>query len=291
MLRLAMVAVVQLLKRCVAAGLTLFEMAAMMTRPVEDAPSDFEALCMDAREAALQPLSASALLFDGLSMPLFPGCDGDCAPAESGSLALSGLGDSLGACSDSSPNRLVISTAAGGGDDDASSESPCMLASAPRPVAQSWLRTAPLASAGTSASDWGPAAFPGMHADPETPPAGHSGDDYARSELCMPPMLMTGPMTETRNGGGGRTGGLRRAAWEGRRQMGQTNAYPPLLEAVHPDKANYVFSGLSEAQWEVFMAQLACDLDEELAQGTWRVRRHNAPVAASCPNPVKNHRF
>eukprot|EP00892_Ulva_mutabilis_P009299 jgi/Ulvmu1/6741/UM030_0076.1 len=279
-----------LLKRGVAAGLTLFEMAAMMTRPVEDAPSDFEALCMDARAAALQPLSASVLPLPALSMPLFVGGGCDRGPAESGSLAMSGLGDSLGVCSDGSPNRIAIA-AAGGADDDATSESPCMLASAPRPVAQSWLRTVPLASSGTDSSDWGPSAFAGLRDQPDTPSGGHSGNECARSELCMPPELMTGPMTEGRAGCGGRSGGPRRAAWEGRRQAGQTSAYPPLLEAVHPDKANYVFSGLSDAQWEVFMAQLACDLEEELAQGTWRVRRHNAPVAASCPNPVKNHRF
>lgn len=287
----------QVLKKCVAAGLTLFEMAAMMTRPVESAPSDFEALCMDAREAALQ---TSALLFDGISVPLFCALDGDAA--QSGSLAMSGLGDSLGVFSDASPARLMLPPATGGNSsadvDEANSESPCMVASAPRPVAQSWLRTAPLASSGTDTSEWGAAAFAGLRGEADTPIAGGSTVDCeeegesARSELCMPPTLMVGPMTEARNGGcSGRTRGFRRSVWEGRGQTGQTSAYPPLLEAVHPDKANYVFSGLSEAQWKVFMTQLACDLDEELAQGTWRVRRHNAPVAASCPNPVKNNRF
>lgn len=269
----------------------------MMTRPVESAPSDFEALCMDAREAALQPLSSTSLSPAGLAMPLFCCPGGEPAHGDSGSLGMSGLGDSLGIFSDSSsPNRVAAAPTADthGCDDDASAESPCMVASAPRPVAQSWLRTAPLASSGTDMSDWGAAAFAGLRPQDESPPGGgygEGGEEYARSELCMPPALMTGPVTEGRKGASSRTGGQRRSAWEGRRQAGQTAAYPPLLEAVHPDKANYVFSGLSEAQWDVFMMQLGCDLDEELAQGTWRVRRHTAPVAASCPNPVNNHRF
>lgn len=278
-----MATVMQVLKKGVAAGLTLFEMAAMMTRPMDSAPSDFEALCMDAREAALQ---SGALVSSGLSAPLFSQFDGDAA--QSGSLAMSGLGDSLGICSDSSPQRLPA--AGGEGDDGASSESPCMAASEPRAVEPSWLCTAPLASSGTDTSEWGAAAFAGLRSEAETPVAGGSagdGEQFASHELCMPPALMSAP-SEARPG---RSGGLRRTVWEGRRQGAQTSVYPPLLEAVHPDKANYVFSGLSEAQWNVFMSRLACDLDEELAQGTWKARRHNAPVAASCPNPVKNHRF
>lgn len=51
----------------------------------------------------------------------------------------------------------------------------------------------------------------------------------------------------------------------------------------HPDQVNYVFSGITDAQWLVFMDEVRASCDEELGKGTWRKETDAKAVAGSCP--------
>jgi hypothetical protein len=84
----------------------------------------------------------------------------------------------------------------------------------------------------------------------------------------------------------------RRSAWARKRAHGVSGGVsggytPALMLAAHPDKASFVFSGISDAQWEVFVESVSDFVAEELMKGTWRVRRSTAPVASSCPDTRK----
>lgn len=80
----------------------------------------------------------------------------------------------------------------------------------------------------------------------------------------------------------------RRSAWCRKRGVGAGSYHPPLLLAAHPNKVNYVFSGVTEAQWDIFVESVGDFVAEELMKGTWRVRRSTGPVATSCPDARKH---
>lgn len=79
----------------------------------------------------------------------------------------------------------------------------------------------------------------------------------------------------------------RRSAWARKRAAGGGPYRRPVLHAAHPDRATYVFTGISEPQWEVFVESVDDFVKEELIKGTWRVQRSSAPVAMSCPDSRK----
>jgi len=78
------------------------------------------------------------------------------------------------------------------------------------------------------------------------------------------------------------TSGVR--AQSPRRALGARAAYPPPVMAVPPRSTSEVLSGLTDEQWDAFMTQLVCIMDEQLRNGSWS-QAAAAPmtVAMSCP--------
>lgn len=79
-----------------------------------------------------------------------------------------------------------------------------------------------------------------------------------------------------------KAGGIR--SQSPRRALGARAAYPPPVMAVPPRSTSEVLLGLSDAQWELFMAQLVAIIDDQLASDAWK-QAAAAPmtVAMSCP--------
>lgn len=314
----------QVLKRCVAANMTLAEIAGIFTRAKASEASDFEAICMDAREDALAHSALPSL--PSLTISDFPmltrdqtsghpsAClgpfqfdeaSGELSPQSS--LAMSGLiGNGLASgtvsCETSPfkplPADVVSEVPLEGGEHAA--ESPCMLA----------------ASAATALQCTTPAAGTALPAIPSTPSwlctaelgpySPHSPTLVAPNSVCFaPPQCSSDDPAAAdirRSEQGMSMGGFgchlsahsniaSRTVWHSKRRGRNGSNLPNLLSAVHPDKANYVFSKLSECQWSVFLGRVEDFVDEELMKGTWNAPECAGPVAGSCPEPVKNRKF
>lgn len=320
----------QVLKECTAAGLTLFEIANVFSRPSEQVPSDFEVMCIDARTDALAPtpptlFARTASTSGEDASPVNPVAGGvsmaalvaaaataDAAVSPRSSLGMSGLLPSAEECigSDasasialSSPREIVkvaVSDSSVGSASDGSPTSPCLAAagsSAPRPIVSSWLRTTGvLPSTAEGATPMSPPAmFPAPLATPglckaaaqsDLLPAvfstGGGGPDVPAPPGSMLNMRCRGVGLHTRRPG-------RRSAWASKR--GLHGAGPSLVPGVHPQKAKYVFTGVSDTQWPVFVERMGEYVADELCRGTWRVGRQSCPMAGSCPEPLKKNRF
>ena len=308
--------------------MTLSEIAGIFTRAKASEASDFEAICMDAREDALAhstlPSLPSLTLSDlplmarehtsghpsvGLGGFPFDEASGELSPQSS--LAMSGLignGITSGtvSCETSPfkplPAELVSELPL---ECDAHAESPCMHASAAvaaiecgtptagsalptLPTTPSWLRTAEI----SHYSPHSPALVAPTHACFQPPTfngAGFCLGDAAAADVRRSEQGMS-------MGGFGlhlsaRTAVPSRTVWHSKRRGRNGSNLPNLLSAVHPDKANYVFSGLSESQWSVFLGRVEDFVDEELGRGTWNAPDCAGPVAGSCPEPVKTRKF
>lgn len=325
--QLTVLHMMQVLKRCVAANMTLSEIATIFTRAKASEASDFEAICMDAREDALAhatlpslpsltlsdlPLMARELTIGQPSACLgpfpFDETSGELSPQSS--LAMSGLiGNGLVSgtvsCETSPfkplPAELVSELPFEGNAQAAGS--PCMLAAvvtvncgtpalgtplAPIPFTPSWLCTAEMG--------------------PHSP---HSPTLVAPSHVCFQPPTFNGAgsrlgdpsVADLRRSDQGmsmgafgchlsaRTTVSSRTVWHSKRRGRNGSNLPNLLLAVHPDKANYVFSGLSECQWSVFLGRVEDFVDEELCKATWNAPDRSGPAAGSCPEPVKTRKF
>lgn len=323
----------QVLKECTAAGLTLFEIANVFSRPSEKVPSDFEVMCIDARADALScvpstlfatseehsdasvanPLAAdstaSGTFVDSLSAMPHVACGGglDVAVSPRSSLGMSGLlpgvEDCTASVNASSPRDISKVQNSTGGSAPASPPSPCFAAasggSAPRQIVSSWLRATgippetpgggdllsppsifrlPLVGlsglGGPEAqSDLLPAVFSTANGGPEVPPP-------PGSMLNMPCGGGMGAHTRRQR---------RRSAWASKR--GLHGAGGALVRGVHPQKAKYVFTGISDAHWPVFVERMGEYVADELCKGTWRVGRQSCAMAGSCPEPVKQNRL
>lgn len=314
-----------MLKKCVAANMTLSEIAGIFTRAKASEASDFEAICMDAREDAMAALPTrpsltfsdfTAMARDNTSGHPSTGLGGFPFDEDSGqlspqsSLAMSGLiGNgiaSLTVSCDTSPFKRVsdkLVSEVPVESDAQAPESPCMLASAAVaaiecctptagnalpavPAASSWLCTAqclyspqsPTLVSSTNAC-FNPPTFAGAGFRLGDPAAA----DVRRSEQGM---SMGGLDCHF----SARTAVPSRTVWHSKRRGRNGANHPNLLSAVHPDKANYVFSGLSESQWSVFLGRVEDFVNEELCKGTWNAPC-SGPVAGSCPEPVKTRKF
>lgn len=323
-----------MLKECTAAGLTLFEIANVFSRPTEQVPSDFEVMCIDARADALETAAptlcaATAPTSEDASSPANPlaasasmtalaaaGAAADSAVSPRSSLGMSGLlpgVEEFSACgvsaslSESSPRDIAKATMLSGSigaiSSNGSPPSPCLAAtgsSAPRPIVSSWLRTAGVLP---STVDGGgdlmspPAMFPALLATPggTDAPAAQSdllpavfASEGGRVDVPPPPGSMLN-MRCGRGSGPHARRPRRRTAWASKR--GHQAAGPLLVQGVHPQKAKYVFTGVSEVQWPVFVERMGEYIADELCKGTWRVGRQSCPMAGSCPEPLKKHRF
>lgn len=316
----------QVLKECTAAGLTLFEIANVFSRPSEQVPSDFEVMCIDARTDALAPtpptlFAATASTSGEDASPANAAAGGasmaglvavaataDATVSPRSSLGMSGLlpsaeefvsSDVSASIEISSPREVVktsVSDGSLGGASDVSPTSPCLAAmggSAPRPIVSSWLRSsgvlpstaegtpplsppsmfpAPNLCEGAAQSDLLPAVFSTGGGGPDVPPPPGSMVNMR----CRDVRLHTRQVR-------------RRSAWANKR--GLHGARPSLVPGVHPQKAKYVFTGLSDAQWAVFVERMGEYVADELCKGTWRVGRQSCPMAGSCPEPLKKNRF
>ena len=306
----------QVLKLCVAAGLTLFEVGSIFTRPEgcpdRQVPSDLEALCMDAREEALaadsehpsssgntspshcgSPVSFGFNVHSANTLPAVEECDSD---EDSGCL----FNLSAGGEYPRSPPRQ--STAAA--DKASTAElSPLMFPMTPRDGEAG-------ADGGGSGGEHGDTAQldltpvgteqPSGHTRfcslPFTTPAylrrGNISSDGDTTPTPAPAQSASGVAMSQAPATWGCRGlpRARRNAWRSKHGA-QRNmpAYPALLPGTHPDQVNYVFSDMSHAQWRVFVQKLEEYVQCELARGTWKAQRMTGCMAGSCPAAFTRH--
>jgi hypothetical protein len=273
---------------CVAAGLTLFEVASMFTRPEtsEFVRSDLEIILMDAHNDCT--------------------CLCDCDPVDSGrttpSLPSSPISGPLSAglsagftCSTSTvlpvveecdtPHVLpyVFDVSASG-----ESASPCMEFSCNGPCMPALLT--PQATADGASMSCSPEEH--LFDPARLSSAARVAPQFFRplgDGNCMTPaaaqsasgMAITmGPATWGQRG----LQRSRRNGWRTKHgKQGNMAAYPPLVPGTHPDQVMYVFTGLTEAQWRDFMDRVEDAVGEELYKNTWKVSRMTGPLVGSCP--------
>ena len=297
---------------CVAAGLTLFEIGSLFSRPENNGPgepSDLELICMDAREDAVlspdepgdepfssggtspsAPASPTSAGLNTFSMGALPAVkessDDDSDASDSGfmfNMGPSGNGGETSPCVDPVSRRERAPRRSGACDHDS-----CAGLFTPRgmsPTRQS-----------VSDADVSPAPehYPFLHtrfasAPFHTPYLGRAMDASREGTAAQTPApaqsasgvaVSQGPATFGRRG----LPRSRRNAWRTKHgQRGNMAAYPPLLPGTHPDQVNYVFTDLTDAQWKVFLARVEDAVDEELLKNTWKAQRMNGPMAGSCP--------
>eukprot|EP00892_Ulva_mutabilis_P012365 jgi/Ulvmu1/9500/UM052_0071.1 len=295
------------LKECTAAGLSLFEIACVFSRPSEHVPSDFEVMCIDARTDALASATPHPHADSASSARPLISSSGGASPASPGSsLEMSGLLPGADECAvlagSSSPRDIeqqAPRSSSSGSTAEASPPSPCLAAaggSAPRQIVSSWLRTSAL----PPASGGGAASPPPLFRSPLAPsglggPAAQSdllpavfATGSTRPDVPPPPGSMLNMVCAGGLGGHSRRR-RRRSAWASKRGMHGAGA--SLVRGVHPQKAKYVFTGISDTQWPVFVERMGEYVADELCKGTWRVGRQTGAVAGSCPEPSKQNCF
>ncbi|KXZ44780.1 hypothetical protein GPECTOR_62g895 [Gonium pectorale] len=303
-----------LLKTCAEAGLTLFDIASVMTRPFVDSdeePSELERMCAYARQCVEYAHEMTQC------------CDGDIESSESDSeaaaeelqLELEIMHETLGV--PTALTRATISSIKEEGDemlfclDDESGkgvpympkrrvgfadgvssqeDSPCSSLSTAEgmslPAACSATSYGLMDGFSLADGSSSPAAPAGSSALAISAVAGSSETPLRQAG---PPMASSAHVTDGflwRKLKGQRTAAAKGGALSCPRR-GRVGAamYPPPVAAFSPERMSACFSGMDEAQWEQFMEVLRAQIQAGLESGRWRQSTADlaAGMALSCP--------
>jgi len=253
------------LQLCAAAGLTLFEIGSLMTRPDSlgpAVPSDLEVMCMDAREEALA--AGSPQMHSGAAAAFLSP-----RSAHGGSAAASAL--ALPAWTEEEEEEGVFELEGDGNSG---------LANLSDDGSSARLGSPPSSFESPPAGLRRDGSLPGCF---HTAPPRHCFLEGGRAAASASPAI---PRYTSSFAGGDEAARAtakhsERRMWRHKRRVAY--AYPPPISGDHPDLVNYVFSGLTPPQWRVFMAAVREWCEEELAAGTWRAATGHTAVAGSCP--------
>ena len=272
-----------ILKMCAAAGLTLFEIGSMMTRTDslgEQLPSDLEVMCIDARAEADASVPQSSLLQPSCFSPVHSLTSGIALPPlveerEEGIFQLEGEVSGI-LMPQRSSYRNTESFGRGVSEDGSSARlgSPSSPFDSPKYGAFG----GPLNCRLGSLPGWCTAPPPVRYHNKRSTTSYNAR--YPEDQISFAESATTPVNTRTYQ-----KHADRRKQWRTKQHARSSNRamYPPHVSGEHPDLVNYVFRGLSEAQWGVFMAAVREWCEEELANQTWKQCVGNAAVAGSCP--------
>ena len=277
---------------CVAAGLTLFEIGSLFTRPETGCkPSDLEVICIDAREEAMaapaHTVAHSTASSSGRTSPSAP------ASPTSGAFNTMSAGalPAVEECDSDADSGCIFNLSGGGEDRDVHEASPLMFAMTPcdggdGADADADAGERPHGGARRLARLSDHTRFASFQFTTPVPQLSRESSDGhiaapAPAQSASGVAVSQGPATWGRRG----LPRARRNAWRSKHagRNGVLGAYPPLLPGTHPDQVNYVFTDLTEAQWRVFLEFVEECVSEELANGTWKASRMTGPMAGSCP--------
>lgn len=255
-------ATTKVLQICVAAGLTLHELGVMFTRPdtAGTVPSDFEVLCMDARDhtvtsGATTPVSAP-------SLDASPFCPSSPISGHLGAMFQMTSNGSLPPAEPFDPDSALLMPAGARMSAVGADEGPHGVAVGPQ-LPQQTRSPSPVAHlfdpSRLSGSAINGAA---MFATPAGVPlnmAASLGPNNWHSLTAPRPM---------------------RSAWRSKHGGAPAKRGMP---GTHVAQVNYVFTDLSDEQWQAFMVCLERDVCEEARAGTWKISRTTGANAGSCP--------
>lgn len=303
-----------LLKKCAAAGMSLAEIANVVSRPLigmDEEASELEKLCYVARSVVDTAAEAESDSDDSENG------DGTDEAMSLAALFVDSPMCSQASDADSDRTRFQLALAASDAsrlnddslfnmDEDVSSRSPS--ATSPRAqhcghallVAKAYALT-PAALSSTGLSFASPLSAASLGASMESASAqvtcvkeGWPKQPNSSSSMCMADVRCTGPASYLPDGcyfpatglkpKHGRTSGRRRRHRVAptsrlRKSNGQ---YPPLVEA-RCSGPEATFSCLTEDGWQQFMLILGQEIDLCIKSGAWREASAHGPPPASCP--------